>query len=161
MDSDTPSFGKIIGWGVLGLFSLFIIGVIINLLGLGFGIIWLPFYKEQAKLNNTQGTINIVYDAQRCIDVDAQYNNLKSTIPAIRDEQIPNAQQALTAFESKLPNDQTKWSIQEQQEDGELQTNVTGLQQQMSQLGAQYTSLLARPDTQPCLGTLPTLINLQ
>lgn len=161
MDDNTPSVGKIVGYSFLGIIGLVVVGMIINLASLGIGIAWLPFYKVGAKLGNTQDTLNIVYDAQRCIDVDAQYNNLKATIPAVRDEQIPNAQTALTSFESKLPKDQTKWSFTQQQEDGELQDNVTGLQQQLSTLGAQYTSLNARPDTQPCLGTLPTLIDLK
>lgn len=161
MEEKNISVGKIVGYGVLGFIGVIVLGLLLNLLGLGIGIAWLPFYKVGAKLQNTQDTINIVYDAQRCIDVDAQYNNLKATIPAIRDEQVKNAETALVNFEKNLPADQTKWSIQQQQMDGELQTNVTGLQQQLSTLGAQYTSLLARPDTQPCLGTLPTLINLK
>ena len=163
-DYKVPSTGKIAKWsmfGVMGIIGVIVLGMIINLAGLGLSFAWLPFYKFGAKIQNTQGTINIVYDAQRCINVDAIYNDLKAQIPAIRDEQIPNAQTALTSFESKLPKDQTKWSMTQQQMDGELQTNVTGLEQQMATLGAQWTSLLARPDTQPCLGTLPTLINLK
>ena len=140
--------------------AIIVLGMAINLLGLGISFAWLPFYKLGAQINYTQSTINTVYNAQRCINIDADYQNSKATVPAIRDEQIPNAQAALTAFESKLPADQTKWSIQEQQEDSELQTDVVGLQQQLSSLQANYTALEARPDAQPCLGTLPTFVNL-
>lgn len=152
---------KILGYSVLGIVVLIVLCLGVNLLGLGIGFAWLPFYRFGAQLSNTQNTINIVYDAQRCINVDAQYQQLKTSAAAISSTQIQNAQTALTTFESKLPADQTSWSPQEQQEDGELQTNVTGLQQEESQIQAQYTALVARPDTQPCLGALPTLISLQ
>lgn len=151
---------KGIGIILASLVGVIIIGAGINLLGLGIGFAWLPFYKFGAQLQNTQNTINIVYDAQRCINVDAMYQQLKASVAAIPENQIPNAQAALSAYESRLPKDETTWSVQEQQMDGELQTNVTGLEQQESQLQAQYAALVARPDTQPCLGTLPTFINL-
>lgn len=137
-----------------------IVILLINLVGLGIGFAWLPFYKFGSKLNYTQSTVNTVYNAQRCINVNATYEAFKTNIPAIQNEQIPNAEAALKSYESKLPSNQTTWSIEEQQSDAELQTNLTGLQQQLSQLQAQYTAFISRPDTQPCLGKLPTLINL-
>ena len=123
---------KIIG----GILLAVIVCMAINLAGLGIGFAWLPFYKFGAQLNNTQKTIDIVYDAQRCINVEQSYETLKANIPALRDQQIPNAEAALAKYEAKLPTDQTKWSTQQQQIDGELQTDVTGLNQQ------QHTDLL-------------------
>jgi hypothetical protein len=160
MDEDLH-VGRIIGWSIGGVVALFVIGLVINLMGLGFGFAWLPFYRFGAQLSFTQNTIKTVYDPQRCIDINAQFQTFKTQVPAIRDEQIPTAETALNSYEAKLPKDQTTWSPQEQQVDGELQTNVTGLQQELSQLQAQYAAFIARQDTQPCLGSLPMFINLQ
>jgi uncharacterized coiled-coil protein SlyX len=143
------------------LVGIVVIGMIINLAGMGIAFAWLPFYKFGAQLNMTQQTVNTVYDAQRCINVNASYQQFVAQVPALRDEQIPNAQTALTNYEAKLPKDETTWSIQEQQIDGELQTAVTGLQQQLARMQADYAAFIARDDTQPCLGHLPTFINLK
>jgi hypothetical protein len=151
---------KAIGIGLASFLGVIVLMMPINILGMGISFAWLPFDKFAAQVKNTQDTLNITYNAQRCIDVNSQYQALKAQIPAIVGQQIPNAQTALTSFEAKLPTDETTWSPQQQQEDGELQTDLTGLEQQESQLEAQYTALVARPDTQPCLGTLPTFISL-
>jgi len=153
--------GKAIGWFFGILIGLGVLGMIVNILGLGFQIAWLPFGKMQAQVSNTQGIINTVYDPQRCIAINAQFQTLVATVPAIRDEQIPNAKKALTDYEAKLPVDQTKWSVQQQQMDGEMQTNVTGLEQQLSQIQAQYNAFMAREDVVPCAGHLPTWISIK
>lgn len=160
-DDGDVKVGKIIFQVIAVVVIVSVLGIALNLFNLGFGFAWLPFYKFGAKLNMTQQTVNIVYNAQRCINVDAQYQQYVAQVPAIRDDQIPNAQTALTNYESRLPKDETTWSIQEQQMDGELQTDVVGLQQQLARMQADYAAFVARPDTQPCLGTIPTFIDLK
>ena len=149
-------------WRALGIFLGFIIGLtilggVLSLFGLFTGIAGLPFGKAAAQLDYTNKTINMVYDAQRCSAINAQFLQLRNSVNALRNEQIPQAQTALDNYEKKLPK---ILSVQQQQMDGELQTNITGLQQQLSGLSAEYDTLSQRDDAVPCLGHLPTFINL-
>jgi len=150
--------GAIVAWTLV---IIFIGGPLLALLGSAIGFFTLPFFKFGKKVDFTQQEINTVYDAQRCNNINAQYQQFKTSVPALRDEQIPNAEQAVKDYEAKLPSDQTKWSQTQQETDAHLQTDVTGLKQQLSSLQAEYGALTAREDAQPCLGHIPTFIDLR
>ena len=154
---DFPT-GKVVVWSLV---TMFIIIPILGIVGSGLGFITLPFFKFGKKVQFTQDTINMVYDAERCSAINAQYLQLKNSVVAVRDQQIPNAEDALKNFEKKLSPDQSTWSRTQQETDSNLQTNVTGLQQQLSSLQSEYFTLQQREDAQPCLGTLPTFIDLR
>lgn len=151
-------WGKIALWFFL---IVFVAGPVLGLIGSAMGFITLPFFKFGKKVEYTQKTIDMVYDAERCSAINAQYLKLKNAVPAVRDVQLPNAEKALTNFEKKLPEDQTTWSRVQQETESQLQTNVTGLQQQLSNLQIEYVTLSQREDAQPCLGSLPTFIDLK
>jgi len=156
MDDYKFPWGKLVLWVVVGAAAL----TILYLIGLGLGWAWLPVYKFQAKLNETQQAVNIETDAQRCINVNAQYQAMVAAFPAIQNGELPVASSAIASYEAGLPKDETQWSPQQQQMDGELRTDYIGLQQQYFQLQAQYNAFIARPDIKPCAGQLPLLTTL-
>lgn len=152
-------FPKINWFKVVGIFVL--LTVVLPISASALGLITLPFFKFGKKVELNQQAIDIVYDAERCIGINTQYQKIKANTSAIRNSQIPNAEKALKNYEANLPADRTQWSRTQQEQDNNLQTNVTGLQQQLSSLEADYIALTARDDAQPCLGSLPLFIDLK
>jgi hypothetical protein len=143
-----------------GLISILILGLLVSGIMTGFKFLTLPYKQFDSNVNRASGIIDRVNDPKLCMAINKEFQELKADIDELRNVQIPNSQQAVESFKKGLPEDRTKWGFQDSQAFNQVQSQLTGQQQYLSNLKAKYNSFQTRPDVQPCKDQLPTFIPL-
>ena len=144
---------RILGWGLLGLVGVFALSAV----GSALGIIYLPFFNFQKKVDLNYGIIEKTYGTEYCL---ANYEWFKDTFNAIQqlDVQISTQQQSLDDF-YKRAGDRKDWTFEDKQLEGDLIGKVNGLRNIKSNKIGQYNSRTEQLNRVACQ-ELPLFINL-
>lgn len=145
---------KYVGYLVVGLVAYFAVGYA----AAGLGIIALPLFHLQTKVNTNYQLIQKTYDANNVI---YNYEWFKSRYEAIQaiDPKISNAQASVTGFESSA-GPRSTWTFEDKTEDARLNSVVLGLQNQKQDLIAEYNARAKEANRNIFQNNLPTFINL-
>jgi hypothetical protein len=143
---------KVNWWKVSGISVLVVVVLIIlPLTAAALGWITLPFLKFEKKVGAAQGIVNQTYETQYCL---SNYHWFLETY-----QDIQQKQQQVAAFQSQLDSmkqtfgsDPTKWSFTTQQSFNEVQSEMTGVQNAISDETAQYNARTQELDRVACKG---------
>jgi hypothetical protein len=151
---NTKTKGSTALW-VIG--AVLLVFVVLPLVGIGLGIITLPFNVLQSKVDLNKGVINTTYDTSYCL---ANYEWFKDTYNAIQqaDVKIQNGQDQLNSFLAIAPKDTSTWSFTQQQQYGNLNTDITGAKNYKADLVGQYNSRTTQLNRVACK-ELPLFVN--
>jgi hypothetical protein len=114
-------------FSVLGLMlGLVIVLLLCSLVGSLFGIINLPFFNLQKRVDLNYGVIDRTYDTDYCL---ANYEWFKDRLEGIKgmDDKIAIQKKALEDFQTAA-GDRSKWTFEDKQTDSDLRNKVTGLE---------------------------------
>lgn len=135
--------------------------LIVPFLAFGLNLISLPGYQLNQNINRAEGLIKKVNDPNLCLGINKEFQELKQDIIQVRNNQIPNTEKAIKNFKENQPEDKTKWDFASNQAFNQLQSQLLGQQQYLSNLESKYNSFLNRDDTKPCRDNLPTFIEIK
>lgn len=141
-----------------------IIGVVLGYFVLGYtlavlGIIALPLFKLQTKVNTNYNIIQKTYNADNVIYNYEWFKDRYEAIQAI-DTKIANAQASVDGFESSA-GDRANWTFEDKTEDSRLRSVVLGLKNQKEDLIAEYNSRAKQANRNIFQNNLPLFIDLK
>ena len=126
-----------------------VLGIILPLTAAALGWITLPFLKFEKKVGAAQGIVSQSYATQYCLD---NYHWFLETYQDIQQKQsqVQSFQAQLTSMKQTYGNDPTKWGFTTQQSFNETQSELTGVQNAISDETAQYNAKSQELDRVAC-----------
>lgn len=146
---------KIVGIILGGIVLYFVLGYVL----VAFGIIALPLFKLQTKVNTNYNIIQKTYNADNVIYNYEWFKNRYEAILAI-DTKINNAEYSVTAFESSAGSRES-WTFEDKTEHARLNSIVLGLKNQKEDLIAEYNARAKMENRNIFQNGLPLFIDLK
>ena len=157
-DESSFSVGSFIGWVTAACAGILLISFVTWIAGMLFGLITLPVHT----ITNTVQTAHDVTD--KVVNADqALYNYewFKDQEQSIKKVQIQETQalQAVKDYESKLPEDRSEWSDNQEDRDNFLSTTAQGFTYELDQEIADWNSNSAKVNRSLWKNNLPMTIS--
>ena len=154
-DFKLPKHSWLIATGIVAL--LVVLGVVLPLAGALLGWWTLPFLKFESKVGAAQGIVKQAYNVQYCLD---NYHWFLETDQDIQQKQtqVTNFQAQLASMKTDYTGPVNTWGFTAQQSFNETQSELTGVQNAISDETAQYNARSQELDRVACKG-LP--LNIQ
>lgn len=144
--------GKIIGWGLLGIVGISLIGSLLNL--------WtIPFLKFNKQVQMERGIVTKTYNAENALYNYRWFKDMSETIKAT-EINIENAKQAQLEFRT-FAGARSEWTFEDKQQDNYLSSLVNGQKNYYQQIVAEYNSRASQVDRVIFKDELPLFFNLK
>lgn len=147
---------KYIGYTLLGLIGLFVLGWILWGVGVGLGIITLPAHQISNRVQTAHDVIDSSVNAQNCLQWQDWFRTQEGSIKTLQ-QTVDNAQQQLDQFNTRFP-DSSKWTDSESQQYTVLNDNLTGAKNEANDAVNTYNAKASQENLAICKNGLPVHI---